>query len=151
LINERRPGRLREKVGAGSLTLRAGCYLFLPLVWPHGIIGHLGETFGSFTASTAPMLEFLSTKSGLSHLAAISTFFRSGGLPPNQTPIGLGPSGGHPIKISTWGPPIGLGPSGGHPIKISTWGPAIGLGSLGGCPAYKLPTCRQGDPLWTLN
>jgi hypothetical protein len=40
-------------------------YLFLPLVWPHGIIGHLGETFGSFTASTAPTLEFLSTKSRL--------------------------------------------------------------------------------------
>jgi hypothetical protein len=38
---------------------------FLPLVWPHGIIGHLGETFGSFTASTAPTLEFLSTKSRL--------------------------------------------------------------------------------------
>jgi hypothetical protein len=28
-------------------------YLFLPLVWPHGIIGHLGETFRSFTAFTA--------------------------------------------------------------------------------------------------
>jgi hypothetical protein len=25
--------------------------------------------------------------------AAISTFFRLGGLPPNQTPIGLGPQG----------------------------------------------------------
>jgi hypothetical protein len=32
---------------------------------------------------------------GLSHLAAISTFFRLGGLPPNQTPIGLGSTGGH--------------------------------------------------------
>jgi hypothetical protein len=69
----------------------------------------------------------------LSHLAAISTFFRLEGLPPNQTPIGLGPSGGHPIKISISGAPL------------------IGLGSLGGCPAYKLPTCRQGDPLWALN
>jgi hypothetical protein len=32
-------------------------YLFLPLVWPHGIIGHLGETFGSFTAFAALTLE----------------------------------------------------------------------------------------------
>jgi hypothetical protein len=31
----------------------------------------------------------------LSHLAAISTFFRLGGLPPNQILIGLGPIGGH--------------------------------------------------------
>jgi hypothetical protein len=54
------------------------------------------------------------------------------GLPPNQTPIGLGPSGG-------------------HPIKISTSGALISLGSLGGCPAYKLHTCRQGDPLRALN
>jgi hypothetical protein len=42
----------------------------------------------------------------LSHLAAISTFFRLGGLPPNQIPIGLGPPGGHPIKISISGPPL---------------------------------------------
>jgi len=31
----------------------------------------------------------------VSHLGAISTIFRLGGLPPNQTPIGLGLSGGH--------------------------------------------------------
>jgi hypothetical protein len=40
-------------------------------------------------------IEFGEVKIGVSHLAAISTFFRLGGLPPNQTPIGLGPSGGH--------------------------------------------------------
>jgi hypothetical protein len=31
----------------------------------------------------------------LSYLAAISTFFRLGGLPPNQISINLGPLGGH--------------------------------------------------------
>jgi hypothetical protein len=66
---------------------------------------------------------------GLSPFGGNIYVFRLGGLPPNQTPIGLGPSRGHPIKISTSGPP------------------PIGLGSLGGCPAYKLPTCRQRDPL----
>jgi hypothetical protein len=40
-------------------------YLFLPLVWPHGVIGHLGETFGSFTAFTALTLESHSIKSRL--------------------------------------------------------------------------------------
>jgi hypothetical protein len=40
-------------------------YLFLPLVWPHGIIGHLGETFGSFTAFAALTLESHPTKSRL--------------------------------------------------------------------------------------
>ena len=34
------------------------------------------------------------------------TFFRLGELPPNQTPIGLEPSGGHAIKISTSGAPL---------------------------------------------
>jgi hypothetical protein len=37
-------------------------YLFLPLVWPHGIIGHLGEAFRSFTAFTALTLKFHLTK-----------------------------------------------------------------------------------------
>jgi hypothetical protein len=52
-------------VDKGCLRNLGNAYLFLPLVWPHGIIGHLGETFGSFTASTAPTLEFLFTKSRL--------------------------------------------------------------------------------------
>ena len=34
-------------------------------VWPHGIIGHLGETFGSFTAFRALILESRPTKSRL--------------------------------------------------------------------------------------
>jgi hypothetical protein len=105
----------------------------------YGKIGRLTPIRGKQLLVSNPRINTLSDwslrrgGSLLSHLAAISTFFRLGGLPPNQTPIGLGPSGGHPIKISTSG------------------APHIGLGSLGGCPAYKLPTCRQGDPLWALN
>jgi hypothetical protein len=89
------------------------------LAWPHAL--------------TLAQLAYKGLTWPLSHLAAISTFCRLGGLPPNQTPIDLGPTGGHPIKISTSG------------------APPIGLGSLGGCLAYKLPTCRQDDPLWALN
>jgi hypothetical protein len=95
-------------------------------------IGRSGGHFSSLL-NKVRILNRAGLDHNLSHLAAISTIFRLGGLPPNQTPIGLGLSGGHPIKISTSGAPL------------------ISLGSLGGCPAYKLPTCRQGDPLRALN
>jgi hypothetical protein len=48
---------LQTLLDVGSSAGGAEKYLFLPLVWPHGIIGHLGETFGSFTAFTALTLK----------------------------------------------------------------------------------------------
>jgi hypothetical protein len=59
-------------------------------------------------------------------LAGNMDFFSLGGPPAYQTAIGLGASWGSPCQNQYLG------------------APPIGLGSLGSCPAYKLPTCRQG-------